>query len=132
MLKLAVTLCLLSASLPAQWPNHPSPGMPRTSDGKPNLAAPAPKSSDGKPDLSGVWMVKNSGSLFYLAFDLKPNEIQPWAAALYKQREQNYRNDTDGINCRPPGPKAGVGVGNLAMKVVQTPALTVMLYEYQT
>lgn len=40
----------------AQWLNFPTPGTPRTPDGKPNLAAPAPRTADGKPDLSGVWM----------------------------------------------------------------------------
>jgi len=39
----------------AQWLNFPTPGTPRTRDGKPNLAAPAPRALDGKPDLSGVW-----------------------------------------------------------------------------
>lgn len=77
-------------------------------------------------------MVENSGSLFYIAGDLKPDEIQPWAATLLQQREQNFRNDTDGINCRPPGPKAGIGVGNLPFRIIQTPALIAMLYEYQT
>jgi hypothetical protein len=132
MLKIAITLCLLSSSLAAQWPKHPTPGVPRTTDGKPDLSAPAPRSADGKPDLSGVWIVENSGSLFYFAGDLKPDEIQPWAAALLKQREQNYRNDTDGINCLPPGPKAGIGVGNLPFRIIQTPGLIALLYEYQT
>jgi hypothetical protein len=35
--------------------DYPTPGTPRTKDGKPNLAAPAPRAADGKPDLSGVW-----------------------------------------------------------------------------
>src|SRR5436305_6415655 len=39
----------------AQWLNFPTPGTPRTRDGKPNLSAPAPRALDGKPDLSGVW-----------------------------------------------------------------------------
>ncbi len=114
----------------AQWPNHPTPGIPRTPDGKPDLSAPAPRSADGKPDLSGVWIVSNGS--FYLASDLKPEDIQPWAAALYKQREDDFRRDTDGIHCLPPGPKAGIGLGNFPMKIVQTPNLVVVLYEYQT
>lgn len=77
-------------------------------------------------------MIENSGSLFYFAGDLKPEEMQPWAAALLKQREENYRNDTDGINCLPPGPKAGIGVGNLPFRIIQTPGLIAVLYEYQT
>jgi hypothetical protein len=130
MYKLAMILCVMSVSLTAQWPNHPTPGVPRTPDGKPNLSAPAPRSADGKPDLSGVWVVKNGS--FYLASDLKSDELRPWAAALYKQREDNFRRDTDGIACLPPGPKAGIGLGGFPMKIVQTPNLVVALYEYQT
>jgi hypothetical protein len=128
--KLAMILCATSVSLIAQWPDHAAPGLPRTPDGKPNLSAPAPRSTDGKPDLSGVWLVRNGS--FYLTSDLKPEEIQPWAAALYKQREDDFRRDTDGIRCLPPGPKAGIGVGPLPMKIVQTPNLVVVLYEYET
>ena len=106
--KLAMILCVMSVSLTAQWPNHPTPGMPRTPDGKPDLSAPAPRSADGKPDLSGVWLVKQWKFLFYVTSDLKPEEMRPWAAALYKQREDNFRRDTDGIACLPPGPKAGI------------------------
>jgi hypothetical protein len=128
--KLAMILCVMSVSLAAQWPNHPTPGIPRTPAGKPDLSAPAPRTADGKPDLSGVWLVRNGG--FYLTSDLKPEEIRPWAAALYKQREDDFRRETDGIHCLPPGPKAGIGVGAFPMKIVQTANLVVVLYEYQT
>jgi len=46
----------LATGAHAQWLNYPTPGTPRTRDGKPNLAAPVPRAADGKPDLSGVWM----------------------------------------------------------------------------
>jgi hypothetical protein len=36
----------------------PTPGIPRTADGKPNLATPAPRALDGKPNLSGLWQVE--------------------------------------------------------------------------
>ena len=131
--KLAMILCVMSASLTAQWPNRPTPGVPRTADGKPDLAAPAPRSADGKPDLSGVWLVKQGSYLIWAAGDLKPEEMRPWAAALYKQRADDYRKDSDGITCLPPGPKAGIsGVGPYPMKIAQTPNLTVVLYEYET
>jgi hypothetical protein len=130
--KLATILCVMSVSLTAQWPNHRTPGLPRTADGKPDLSAPAPRSADGKPDLSGVWMPTNSGSLFYVTQDLKPGEIRPWAAAIYKQRADDYRKDSDGIRCLPPGPKAGIAVGNFPLKIVETPSVVVVLYEYQT
>ena len=108
--KLVTILCVLCFSLAAQWPNRPTPGIPRAPNGEPDLcAAPAPRSAAGKPDLSGVWLVKNENS--YLAADLKLEDMRPWAAALYKQREDNFRRDTDGIACLPPGPKAGIGVG---------------------
>jgi len=38
----------------AQWINYPSTTIPRTADGKPDLAAPAPRDPDGKPDLSAA------------------------------------------------------------------------------
>src|SRR5690349_7772870 len=130
--KLATVLCVMSASLTAQWPNHPTPGLPRTSDGKPDLSAPVPRAADGKPDLSGVWAVRNGNALFYITSSLKPGEIRPWATALYQQRADDFRRDTDGINCLPPGPKAGFAVGAAPMKIVQTPNLVVVLYEYHT
>jgi hypothetical protein len=130
--KLAMILCVMSVSLTAQWPNHPTPELPRTPDGKPDLSAPAPKSANGKPDLSGVWRVKQSSYLTYVTSDLKPEEIRPWAAALYKQRADDYRKDSDGIACLPPGPKAGISGLAFPMKIVQTPNLVVVLYEYET
>ena len=46
---------------------------------------PAPKMPDGKPDLQGVWNpanFSNSGG---------PFDLQPWAAALLKERRDNLR-----------------------------------------
>ena len=130
--KLAIILCVTSVSLTAQWPNRPTPGMALAPDGKPDLSAPAPRSANGKPDLSGVWRVKQTSYLTYVTSDLKPDEIRPWAAALYKQRADDYRRDSDGIACLPPGPKAGISGLAFPMKIVQTPNLVVVLYEYDT
>src|SRR5204863_3013879 len=94
---MALTIC--TAPLGAQWKAHPTPGLPRSADGKPNLSAPAPRTADGKPDLSGTWRVRQSSYLFYVTSPLKPDDIEPWAAALYKQRADNFRSDTDGIKC---------------------------------
>ena len=53
---LLLVFVVVSTSVHAQWLNFPTPGTPRTRDGKPNLTAPAPRTADGKPDLAGVWM----------------------------------------------------------------------------
>jgi hypothetical protein len=50
-------LAIFAATASAQWVNYPTPGIPRTKDGKPNLTAKAPR-VNGKPDLSGVWHVQ--------------------------------------------------------------------------
>ena len=136
MRRLALILTLASASvlvpLRAQWPNHPTPGLPRTPDGRPDLSAAAPRSWDGKPDLSGVWRFKQGSYNVYVTSVLKPDEIRPWAASIYKQREEEFRKDSDGITCLPPGPKAGIAGLGFPMKIVQTPYLVVVLYEYET
>jgi len=130
MLRLAMILSVMSVSLMAQWPKHENPALPRTSDGKPDLSAPTPRTGDGKPDLSGVWVVRNGN--FYLTWDLKPEEMQPWAAAVYKESQSNFRRGSDGIACLPPGPKAAIGVGPFPIKIIQNPGLTVILHEYDT
>ncbi len=50
-----LALAVFPLALFAQWPDYPTPGVPKTPDGKPNLSAPAPRTADGKPDLSGIW-----------------------------------------------------------------------------
>jgi hypothetical protein len=58
---------ILAAALPAgaQWLDYRTPGIPRTTDGKAKLSAPAPRMPDGKPDLSGVWEHLNSRDTAY-------------------------------------------------------------------
>ncbi len=38
-----IILFALTTTLAAQWLKYPTPGIPRTANGKPNLAAPAPR-----------------------------------------------------------------------------------------
>ena len=48
-------LAALPAAVSAQWPNYPTSGVPKTSDGKPNLEGAVPKAADGHPILTGLW-----------------------------------------------------------------------------
>jgi hypothetical protein len=52
---LKAILVLMCSPVYAQWVKVPPANVPRTSDGKPNLSAPAPRLADGRPDLSGIW-----------------------------------------------------------------------------
>src|SRR5262249_55665468 len=55
-----VVMASAGVSAFAQWPSFKMAGVPRNSDGKPNLTAPAPRTQDGKPDLSGIWNLVRS------------------------------------------------------------------------
>src|SRR5271157_1334047 len=44
--------------LAGQWISYPTAGVPRTPNGKPDLAAACPRTADGKPDLSGLWIMQ--------------------------------------------------------------------------
>ena len=133
----AVLLSSTSVPASAQWLNYPTAGIPRTADGKPNLSAPAPKTPDGKPDLSGIWEVREPISLYGaytshfmdLALDLKPGEapFQPWAKALSQERRENQHKDDPLNQCMPPGVPR---INTIApFKIVQNPALVIVLYE---
>ena len=97
-----LTLSLLSVPLAAQWLNHPTPGMPRTADGKPNLAAPAPRMEDGLPDLSGIWRMNGLGYSFNI-FGNHPVDMFPWAKAVYAERLASYGKVVPPRIAYPPG-----------------------------
>jgi len=134
----------------AQWVTYPTPGMPRTANGKPNLNSPAPRTRDGKPDLSGLWQVQpspwseikpivgNMNDVFApgddlmdfskyglnILADFKPAEspLRPEAAAAMRQRKP------EGSPCLP----GSVTFNNLipaTNKWIQTPGLIVILQE---
>ena len=146
----SVTLILiLCFSAFAQWEKSADKSVPRTPDGKPNLAAKTP-SRDGKPDLSGVWQSDvdpaglpkgiqtvesitglNAPRYFVdVMADLKPAEqpFQPAAAAAFLQRLQNQVKDDPSAHCRPTGVPAMTNVP-IPFKIVQTPTLVLILYE---
>ena len=114
---------ILSLPATAQWLDYPTPGIPRTADGKPNLSAPAPRTADGKPDLSGLWRVpqSTSGETDKAMHTIK---AQPWAEALSKKRKEDLGREDMSVLCLPFGPRADMDVG----KIIQTPRILMMAF----
>lgn len=103
----------------AQWLKQPTPNIPRTPDGKPNLAAPAPRTADGHPDLSGNWTGRS-------ALVRIPDEaLTETSRALIREREENYFRDRPAFQCQPSGPEPAAGW----RRIIQTPSLIVIAYE---
>lgn len=138
----------------AQWLNYPTPGTPRTRDGKPNLAAPAPRAANGKPDLSGVWHVDPtpmaeqkrlygpgldqtalpgmepdtiSKYALNILVDFRPEDspMRPEAAAILRNRSQL---DRPSLHCLPWSIPTST-LFSPVHKIVQTPGLIVMMLE---
>lgn len=148
---------LLFAALPlgAQWLNYPSPGIPRTKDGKPKLSAPAPRSAKGKLVLSGLWQTESAppemlarlipdatngageeplSQYFINIFtDYKPEDVplRPAAAAEFLQRAGNFARESPLSHCLPEGMPL-VEMAPAPYKIIETSGLKVMLYERGT
>jgi hypothetical protein len=120
----------LAIALAAQWLQFPTPNVPRLPDGKPNLQAPAPRTGDGRPDLSGVWLPRGR-YIQDLATDLKPGDVsfQPWAAEVYKHRQDTLSKDDPQGRCVLSGvPRASLVP--YPFKIVNTTnGMIVILYE---
>jgi hypothetical protein len=141
----------------AQWLNYPTPGTPRTRDGKANLSAKTPRVSSGKPDLSGVWQTELAppgenerlfGDVFKYAVvpgddprtfskyflnilaDFKPEDapIRPAAAELARRNAENAR-DNPSAKCLPQGIVRADVLSYNPFKILQTPGVTAILYE---
>src|SRR3974390_286676 len=94
----AIVLASFVMPLTAQWAQYPTPGIPRTADGKPNLSAPAPRTADGHPDLSGVWEHLHArDSAYYLKGINFP--WQPSAKAEFEERKGNNQRDNPEGQC---------------------------------
>jgi hypothetical protein len=135
---------ILGTTAAAQWMNYPTPGVPRTKDGKANLTARALRMPDGRPDLSGVWHGESAASdapqgtngdalpkyFLDITRDLAPAEVpfQPWAADLYEQRKANFGKDDPISRCLPLGVPRSDADG-VPMKIIQTRDLVAILQE---
>jgi hypothetical protein len=121
-----ITLTAFVTPLSAQWADYHTPAIPRTPDGKANLAAPAPRTAAGKPDLSGLWEVVVDVSGRTTA-DIKSADVQPWAQKLIQQRTENFGRDNPHYKCLPQGPINTTAGG--FKRFIQTPAMMVILNE---
>ena len=127
--KTAIVVIMVAAPASAQWISVTLPDTPRTSDGKPNLSAPAPKTADGKPDLSGIWRAAEGKYLQNITADLADVPFHPWAATLYKDRSENLAKGRPTERCLPHGVPDAMMVRTGPWKIVQTPRVTLILFE---
>jgi hypothetical protein len=152
--RLFVLFVVLVSGAQAQWLNYPTPGIPRTADGKPNLAAPAPRTADGKPDLSGVWHVQPtslaemkriygegvsvssvpgmepdtiSKYALNILLDFKPEDapLRPQGAKISREHPLG---SNPGDKCLPLGIPAS-GLVSEPNRIVQSPRMLVIMYE---
>jgi hypothetical protein len=121
---------VLTASASAQWLKHPTAGIPRTPDGKPDLTAPVPRSSDGKPVIAGLWRPA-PGLVGDMTRGMKQGEevpFQPWALDLFQKRRATNSVDDPTASCIVGGVPRSDFVG-YPFKVLQVPGMVVILYE---
>ena len=129
---LVLTVAVLAtASTGAQWLRIPTPGIPRTPDGKPNLAAPAPRTPEGRPVLGGLWKTVPARLIVDVTAGLPRGEklpYQPWAEAVYKERLANLGKDDPTSNCIVGGVPRSDFVP-YPFKILEMPGMVVILYE---
>lgn len=147
----AALACALPLSLSAQWFHYPTPGVPRTASGAPDLKARAPRTAAGKPDLSGMWLNKetlpcppvlrgdNGDCAEKTGLPVQAPNIaagmegglpyQPWAAELIQKRKQDLGRDDPHAHCLPAGFPRAYGLPHIE-KFIQNPGLLVILDEF--
>jgi hypothetical protein len=116
--------------LSAQWLQYPTPGIPRTPDGKADLSAPAPKTPEGKPDLSGIWVSRDGNGEYFR--DLGAGGVAipmlPWAKALYQERVENNQKGHPSERCLTHG-VTDFDTHLTPRRVIQTPGIIAILFE---
>ena len=128
---IALFIVLLPASLGAQWLSLPTPGIPRTPDGKPNLAAPAPRTPDGKPEMSGLWHPEQNPYRFDVIQDLKDESLfRPEAQAIFQKRLDDFRRQDPVTHCLPGGMLENFTGGAVQLyRIIQSPTVIGIIYE---
>jgi hypothetical protein len=108
----------------AQWLNQPTPNIPRTADGKPDMAAPPPRGADGRPDLSGLWRRVGPG----VRIPVPEAALTQKSKDLIREREETYFRDRPSFQCQP----TGVEIGPWWRRIIQTPSLIAFAYDTLT
>ena len=127
MKRLVATLVFLALTSPlsAQWISLPTPGIPRTAEGAPDLSGPAPRTAEGHPDFTGLWRTGRTGG------DLNDrSKLQPWVNTLIDERDSRYFADSPRFHCLPSGPAAINSGGNSygLRRILQHPTMIAVLY----
>src|SRR5690349_15614501 len=128
MKQILLLVFFVAVSALAQWVHVTTPGIPRTRDGKPNLSAPAPRMPDGKLDLSGIWVAATGKYLANLAADGIQVPLQPWAAAVYKEHQEQNGKGHPSERCISHGLPDYDALA-IPFKLMQTPGELAVLYE---
>ena len=125
-----LVLFLSAAPAGAQWLRIPTPGIPRTASGAPDLNAPVPRTPQGRPIITGLWR-PTARVIGDISLGLKPGEtipIRPWADALFKERIKNFAQDDPSANCIVGGVPRSDFVP-YPFKILEQPDMMVILYE---
>jgi hypothetical protein len=139
---IVATAILAASTARAQWPDYPTPDVPRTAEGEVDLDGPAPRMADGHPDLSGLWTGRspfgqagNDGdgpplaSFRYVGANIEGGlPFQPWARELYEARVAAGSGDNPEAHCLPMG-NLQFHTQGAPRKFVQSPKLLIVLYE---
>src|SRR4029077_39249 len=89
--------------------------------------------ANGQPDLSGIWQVPGIRFLLNIAVDLKDVNVpfQPWAAAIYRERVENFGKDDPNNFCLPSITPEKIAVTS-PWKIVEIPGEVIIMYESRT